>query len=227
MPLTFAAIIPLYNEGTRLKQVLSKVQKIPELTQVICVNDGSTDNTWQELKKNFPGFLLVNCRKNGGKTAAIRRGFQKLKANYVLLMDADLQRFKPWEIRRAITKVKKTQIDMLILRRVTSIPTTKLIRGDLMLSGERIVKRKILKAVLEEPIINFQIEMALNHYCIKQSLKIGWFPISAISTPKMQKRGLIRGLLMEIRMTLDLFRYQGFEYYVWQMFHSLRIPKVT
>jgi len=227
MSLSFAAIIPIYNEEERLKKVLAEVQKIRELSQVVCVNDGSTDHSSQILKQNFPQFRLVNCRKNRGKAAAIARGLAYVKEDYVLLLDADLQNLQASQIRRAVRLVKQTQLDMLILRRVSSILLTKLICGDLLLTGERILKKAVLAAALKLPVSGFQIEMAINHYCLTAAKKIAWFAYDARSTFKVQKRGFFSGLLMELQMTSSLLRYRGVGYYFWQLFRFLKIPRVV
>lgn len=90
--------VALYNEEESisplcrvLDDVLSKLGKSYE---IILVDDGSSDNTWETLKretKNLTGFKLVRFRRNFGQTAALAAGFDLSKGKIVVTMDGDLQ----------------------------------------------------------------------------------------------------------------------------------------
>lgn len=70
------AIIPAYNEGPCLAQSLDNLLRNPYFCRVICVNDGSTDNTeavMAEVKRKWATALLPS-RKNTGKGGALMNG---------------------------------------------------------------------------------------------------------------------------------------------------------
>lgn len=93
--LFLSVIIPLYNEQTRLKK-LNKIynflnqQKLKY--EVILINDGSTDNTLETLKKLSAGFkfTLITYGKNRGKGFAVKTGMLAAKGQYLLFFDIDL-----------------------------------------------------------------------------------------------------------------------------------------
>ena len=95
-------IVPLFNEAESLTplyewiaQVMAKEKKTCE---IIFVNDGSTDNSWQVIKQLQAEKKDANIevkgicfRRNYGKSAALHCGFQAAKGGVVITMDADLQ----------------------------------------------------------------------------------------------------------------------------------------
>ena len=77
---------------------------------------------------------------------AILEGLKHAKGNLILLLDADLRNLNYIEINNAIKAIEETpDIDMLILRRIKAPLFVKITRGDVLSTGERIVKRSIYK----------------------------------------------------------------------------------
>ena len=93
-----SVVIPLYNEEESLPELyawIARVMKANALTyEVIFVNDGSTDRSWQvieqlaELHEQVKG---IKFRRNYGKSPALFCGFEKAQGDVVITMDADLQ----------------------------------------------------------------------------------------------------------------------------------------
>lgn len=91
-------VIPLYNEDESLKELYAwtvKVAKANSLSyEIIFVNDGSTDNSWnviEQLSGEDPNVHGIKFRRNYGKSAALYCGFKKAQGDVVITMDADLQ----------------------------------------------------------------------------------------------------------------------------------------
>jgi len=88
-------IIPAYNEGKTIEEILSKVKNttlpINWKKEIIIVNDKSTDNTGEILKKYNNEFKILNRVINGGKGAALRDGFKEAVGDYIIIQDADLE----------------------------------------------------------------------------------------------------------------------------------------
>ncbi len=91
-------IIPLYNEDESLPELCSWIEtvitKVQLSYEVIMVDDGSTDNSWQVIetiaaKNNC--FKGIRFRRNYGKSAALNEGFKAAKGATVITMDADMQ----------------------------------------------------------------------------------------------------------------------------------------
>jgi glycosyltransferase involved in cell wall biosynthesis len=86
-------IIPTYNNAATIAAVISDVAAYSQ--DIIVVNDGSTDNTWQVLEQ-FPAIQKTSYKKNAGKGFALRKGFEAAVANgyaYAITIDSDGQHY--------------------------------------------------------------------------------------------------------------------------------------
>ncbi|MBQ8695341.1 MAG: glycosyltransferase family 2 protein [Bacteroidaceae bacterium] len=93
-----SVIIPLFNEAESLPELIAWIQRVMRENsytyEVIFVNDGSTDNSWdviEELCKNDNNLHGIKFRRNYGKSPALFCGFERAKGDVVITMDADLQ----------------------------------------------------------------------------------------------------------------------------------------
>ncbi|WP_026461967.1 glycosyltransferase family 2 protein [Adhaeribacter aquaticus] len=202
-------IIPFYNEGYRVFQVLEVVTQIKNITQVICIDDGSTDNTADLIAENYPTVELIRLPENQGKTDAIRHGVLAALNENILLMDADLQSINKTEVEKAIQAIAQHNLDMVILRRINAPWFVKFDRGDTLLSGERIVKKQDLIKILNEEVNGYQIELAINLYMQRHKRDVRWIPWSATNTYKAEKLGLLEGYKHEFKMFTDIVLYAG------------------
>ena len=91
-----SVIIPVYNESSRIKETLGKIReyllKQNYLSEIIAVNDGSTDDTGDLLKKfakELPNLKIINLETNKGKGAAVREGMINSHGETCVFMDAD------------------------------------------------------------------------------------------------------------------------------------------
>ncbi len=93
-----SVIIPAYNEEESIPELVKWIEDVFQKTafayEVLIVDDGSKDGTWQQIEKAHaanPQFKGIRFRRNYGKSAAINTGFQKASGRVVITMDADLQ----------------------------------------------------------------------------------------------------------------------------------------
>ena len=93
-----SVIVPLYNEAESLPELHAWIQRVMTANgfsyEIIFVNDGSTDNSWEvieELSAQHPEVKGIKFRRNYGKSPALYCGFRKAKGDVVITMDADLQ----------------------------------------------------------------------------------------------------------------------------------------
>ncbi|NLZ46892.1 MAG: glycosyltransferase family 2 protein [Clostridiales bacterium] len=91
-------IIPSYNEEENVTNTANVVVGIMEQNQIdfelIFINDGSTDNTWEKLKElshNDKRIISINFSRNFGKESAIYAGLANVSGDCAVLMDCDLQ----------------------------------------------------------------------------------------------------------------------------------------
>ena len=90
--LYISIIVPFYNAETHIKNCLDglKNQEFSKPFEVIMIDDGSTDNSQNLVKKyDFPGLILHSLPKNSGPGAARNVGLKKAKGEYIFLIDVD------------------------------------------------------------------------------------------------------------------------------------------
>ncbi len=93
-----SVVVPLYNEAESLPELAQWIERVMNENkytyEVIFVNDGSTDESWQVIKKLSaanPCLKGVAFRRNYGKSPALNTGFARAQGDVVITMDADLQ----------------------------------------------------------------------------------------------------------------------------------------
>ena len=112
-------IVPLYNEEESLPELydwIERVMKAHGFTyEVIFVNDGSTDRSWEvitELSRKSDSVRGIKFRRNYGKSPALYCGFEQAEGDVVITMDADLQD-SPDEIPELYRMIKKDGYDLV------------------------------------------------------------------------------------------------------------------
>ena len=105
-------IIPIYNEQESLDSLFNELSGLfadESGTEIIFINDGSTDKTLSILEKkikNYSRWKVINLYRNYGKSVALQTGFDTAKGEIIATMDADLQD-NPKEIYRLIDELNK------------------------------------------------------------------------------------------------------------------------
>ena len=112
-------IVPLYNEEESLPKLYEWIERVmienAYSFEVIFVNDGSTDKSWEvieSLKKQSANVRGIKFRHNYGKSPALYCGFNAAKGEVVITMDADLQD-SPDEIPGLYSMIKNENYDLV------------------------------------------------------------------------------------------------------------------
>ena len=107
-------MIPAYNERDNLAPLLAEIRAALDGTglryEVIIVDDGSTDGSFDALKglrQQYPALHILAFERNAGQTAAFAAGFQAARAPVVVTLDADLQN-DPADIPRLVDTLRST-----------------------------------------------------------------------------------------------------------------------
>jgi len=107
-----SVVIPGLNEGDSLPELARRVHEALEPLgpyELIFVDDGSTDDSWQRivaLHEQYPQVRGVCLRRNFGKAMALTAGFRAARAPILIMMDADLQD-DPGDLPRFLEKVRE------------------------------------------------------------------------------------------------------------------------
>ena len=88
-PPRVSVIIPAHNEATRIAETVRATKAIEQVSEVVVVDDGSTDQT-AAFAERAGAQRVVRLTRNRGKGAALQRGLSEITGNVVLLLDADL-----------------------------------------------------------------------------------------------------------------------------------------
>ena len=93
-----SVVVPLFNEDESIAELHEWIKRVMDehgfTYEVIFVNDGSTDRSWEvieELSRKYPEVHGIKFRRNYGKSPALFHGFEKAEGDVVITMDADLQ----------------------------------------------------------------------------------------------------------------------------------------
>lgn len=138
-----SVIIPLYNESENVpplyEQLNAVLEDLKRSYEVIIVDDGSTDDSFERLKaihERDPRWQVIRFRRNFGQTAGIAAGFDAARGDIIITIDADLQN-DPRDIRTLLDKMaegydivsgwRMNRKEPLLLRRLPSLLANRLI----------------------------------------------------------------------------------------------------
>jgi len=174
-PVGLSVVMPLYNEGAKITSNVDQTLAVLRMLgpfEIILVNDGSSDNSGDEIKRlsdTFPDEIVSLQLPRSGKGEALRRGAQEARGEFVVFIDADLD-LPPEQILFfvAIQRVKKADavigskmhpdstVDYPLIRRVYSLGYFLLVKLLFGLpvrdtqTGLKLVRRTLLLAALEK-----------------------------------------------------------------------------
>lgn len=112
-------IIPLFNEVESLPELTDWIESVVNANnfsyEIVFVDDGSTDNSWDEivrLSRQNPNIKGIKFQRNYGKSAALNEGFKASKGDVVITMDADMQD-SPDEIPQLYQMIREDGYDLV------------------------------------------------------------------------------------------------------------------
>jgi glycosyltransferase involved in cell wall biosynthesis len=178
-----SCIIPAFNEASRIGRVLSVAQVCPLINEIIVVDDGSTDNTADVVRKHSD-ITFIEHPQNKGKSASVYDGIKRATGDYILLLDADLLNLTPDDLDRLVRPVTEGRTDVTISLRGNTPVLWKWIGID-YISGERCFHRSLCEDALEsiKNLRGFSLEVFLNQLIITKRLRVTVIPWMHVESP--------------------------------------------
>ena len=206
------AIIPFYNESDNLADIIS--QALVHVEHIIAVNDGSTDNSLEQIPRSEQ-ITILSFEQNQGKGFALREGFKKsieLSFEFTVTIDADFQhhpdyiptllaelKYNDIVIGNRLRNIKSMPIQRVLSNKLTSLLLSLKVKQKILDSqcGFRAFRTEILKDIL--PSLNgFEAESEIIVNAARKNLNINFVHIPTIygkRKSKMKSFDAIKGFL--------------------------------
>ena len=205
------AIIPAYNEGGRIENVLAVLREVSELEEIIAVDDGSTDSTAEDIRRvamSDHRIRLLSMPTNQGKGQAVLAAVAFVQTPYILMLDADLVNLSPKHVRDLISPVAHGNADMTLGLFKGGHFTTDLSHwGTPWLTGQRCLKSEIFERLDKESAGGYALEIALTVTAQRHDLRVQRVPMRGVWHPSSAyHRGIRAGLRWHVNMVVQVWR---------------------
>ena len=108
-----SVLVPVYNEEATLSRILRQVLELPLELEVLILDDGSTDRTWEILKTlEAPTVRIFRHKSNRGKGAALRTLIPEARGDFVVIQDGDLE-YDPADLVRMLREAEEHQAPVI------------------------------------------------------------------------------------------------------------------
>lgn len=210
------AVIPFFNENKTIREIIDRT--LPFVDLIIAVNDGSTDNSCDEITQNEK-VVLVSYSRNRGKGYALKTGFLesiKRAAYITITLDADLQHI-PEKIPELILglenydvvignrlkNLKKMPFNRILSSKLSSLLLSIKTKQKLLdtQSGFRAYRTNILKNILPS-YTGFEAESDMLVKAAERDYKINFIPIPTIYANEKSKMKSIQAIIGFIKVLL-------------------------
>ncbi|MFN2364610.1 MAG: glycosyltransferase family 2 protein [Halarsenatibacteraceae bacterium] len=203
--MNICVLIPAFNEEKTVSHVVTITKSLPEIKRVIVINDGSEDNTSKAAR--MAGAEVIDFKKNSGKGAALKAGFDECNAEIVIMLDADLIGLKKEHIYSLLNPIIDNEYDMTVGvfnegRNLTDLAQ----KVSPHLSGQRALKGEILNKIKNLDSTGYGVEVAINRYVRKhgQIKKVRLPDLTHVM--KEEKRGFWKGFKSRIKMYMEVIK---------------------
>lgn len=108
-----SVVMPVFNEAKRVRAAIERVLEQDFVSELIVVDDGSTDNTWECILQVVDDRVRpIRQAVNQGKGAALRIGFGNATSPFVAVHDADLE-YDPADLRQLLVPLRDGRADVV------------------------------------------------------------------------------------------------------------------
>ncbi len=201
-----SAIIPAYNEAQNIASVLGVLKEVPAISEIIVVDDGSTDNTAEVARLH--GAIVLSLSENQGKGGAMKAGAAIARGDVVLFLDADLVGLSVEHIEELIGPVVRGESEATVGIFEGGRASTDWAQAVApFLSGQRALKRQLLVGFEHIDMAGYGVELQLH----RQLKRMGIVPHEVVlhdvtQVVKEEKLGLVKGFSARMRMYWEIIR---------------------
>lgn len=169
-----SAIICAYNEEKTLKDVILSVSESLIVSEIIVVNDGSSDSTKkiiEELQKEIE-ITAIHLAENKGKGYAMATGVENSTGEIIVFIDADLSNLKEEHFEQLISPIFNNEADMVLGQATEPLINYK-INPFKSFTGERaLLKKDVLSILQDMKASKFGVETLINLYYMAHEKKL-------------------------------------------------------
>lgn len=164
--MNLTVIIPIFNEAATLREIIRRVQDTGLVTEILCVDDGSTDESRAILTELVAkgGVRVIFHERNQGKGAAVRTGIRAATGDYILIQDADLE-YDPRDYKILIKPIEEGLADVVFGSRFLGAPRRPILFWNM-------VANKILTFVTNILYNNILTDMETGYKLFKRELVV-------------------------------------------------------
>jgi len=204
-PLTCAVLVPAFNEAGTVGEVV-RCALASGVGPVLVVDDGSTDATAEAAAA--AGAEVLRLPHNVGKGGAMLAAARAVRADVVVLLDADLVGLTPAQVRALAEPVCRGEADMTRgVFRGGRWHTTAAQRLTPQLNGQRALRRGDLLAVPGLRASRYGVEIVIGEHARRSGWRRLDVPLEGVSqVMKEEKRGLLAGIGLRAGMYRDILR---------------------
>jgi hypothetical protein len=206
-----AAIVPALNEAGRIGKVLEVLRQVTRFDEIIVIDDGSVDHMLEEVQQAArldPRLQIIRNETNLGKGQSLFKAWHSARADYILMLDADLINLTPRHVLDLLQPVLHGQCDM----------TMGLFKGgnwrtDLShwttpwLTGQRCLRADLFAFISENAAQGYGFETALTVAARQRGWAVRKVFLRGVSHPPNEgHRGFWLGVFNRARMYAQIVR---------------------
>jgi len=201
-----SAVVPAYNEAQNVLSVLTVLKEVPEIGEIIVVDDGSADETAEVARQS--GVIVVALPENVGKGGAMKAGAAIAHEEVLLFLDADLVGLTVEHVQELILPVLSGDIDATVGIFEGGRASTDWAQALApFLSGQRALRRQLLVGFEHIDMSGYGVELQLH----RQLKRLGIAPREVVlrdvtQVVKEEKLGLVKGFSARMRMYWEIIR---------------------
>ncbi len=203
-------VIPAYNEAGRIEAVLDAVLNSTSVNQVVVVDDGSEDGTYEVVAEYVKsgGVMLVRLPSNRGKAMAAWVGVQCIKQPIIVMLDADLIGLSPEHVEMLAEPIRLGVADMTIgvfQRGRWATDWSHRIAPNI--SGQRGLRKELFLKLPSPNGLGYGLEAFLNCWAKRCGWRVKHVVLEGVShVTKEEKLGIVRALIARSRMYWEIGR---------------------